>query len=253
MALFVAMFVVATAIVTGVQVRAGTRTADAGDAFEKLDQVATYADQRLAAAASGNPLPAPPHLLADQRTLQIALGVTLITQAVVLAIAGIASGQTFTGLARTLGLNRYDISSVWRPGLAVIAAYVLVVLYAMAANATGVDWLKPTSTVPIEITRDNLTLSIAAVVTLAGAPFSEELFFRGVVFSGLLKWGFWPAAVGSAFLFTVFHLDPGSFFPFVLIGIGLAWLYWSRGTIWDSIIFHFFFNSASFVFLAWEP
>jgi membrane protease YdiL (CAAX protease family) len=71
------------------------------------------------------------------------------------------------------------------------------------------------------------------------------------VFSGLLKWGFWPAAVSSAFLFTVFHLDPGSFIPFVLIGIGLAWLYWSRGTIWDSIIFHFFFNSASFVFLAW--
>ena len=249
--MFVAMFVVATTVVTIVQIRADTRTADVGDAFEKLGQVAAYADHRLAAAANGSPLPAPPILQADQRTLQVALGVTLVTQALVLGIAGISSRQTFTGLARSLGLQRYDIASVWRPGLAVIAAYVLVLVYSVAADATGIGWLKPTSTVPIEITRDHLTLSIAAVVTLIGAPFSEELFFRGLVFGGLLKWGFWPAAVGSAFLFTTFHLDPGSFIPFVLIGIGLAWLFWSRGTLWDSILFHFFFNAASFVFLAW--
>ena len=48
-----------------------------------------------------------------------------------------------------------------------------------------------------------------------------------------------------------FQPRPGSFIPFVLIGLGLAWLFWSRGTLWDSILFHFFFNSASFLILAW--
>jgi len=243
------MFVAMSLAVSLLTVYQDFRTEDVGDAFEKLGRVAEYADQRLQAATLGKELPEPPKLLADQRGLQIVLAATLASQALVLAIVGIATGQSFTGLARILRLNRYSAGSIWRPGLAVIAAYTLVVAYSIAADAIGVDLLKPRSTVPTEITRDNLTLAIAAVVIAIGAPISEELFFRGFIFSGLLRLGFWPAALVSGLLFTLFHLDPGSVIPFGLIGILMAWLYWSRGTLWDSIVFHFLFNSTSFMLL----
>lgn len=249
--MFVAMFVVATSLVAAVEISRDTRTSDAGDIFDKTARVAEYADERLAAAASGRELPGPPRLLADQPTLQFALAMTLVTQALALGIVGIATKQSFTGLMRALGLDRFPATGAWRPALAVGGAYAMVVLYAIGADAVGIDLLKPQSTVPSEITRDHLTLSIAAAVTLVGAPFSEELFFRGLVFSGFSKWGFWPGAVVSAFLFTTFHLDPGSFIPFAIIGVVMAWLFWSRGTLWDAIMFHFLFNATSFAFLAW--
>ena len=99
------------------------------------------------------------------------------------------------------------------------------------------------------ITREDLTMSIAAVVTVIGAPLSEELFFRGFVFSGLLRWGFWPAAAASALLFALVHFDPGSLLPFFSIGLLMAWLYWRRGSLWDAIVFHFLFNALSFSIL----
>jgi membrane protease YdiL (CAAX protease family) len=75
------------------------------------------------------------------------------------------------------------------------------------------------------------------------------LFFRGLVFTGLLRWGFLPAAVASAGLFTLAHLDAGSIIPFFFVGMTMAWLYWSRGNLWDGIAFHVMFNTTSFLLL----
>ena len=85
---------------------------------------------------------------------------------------------------------------------------------------------------------------------MVAAPFTEELFFRGFVFAGLSKWGFWPAAAVSALLFSLVHFDPGSLIPFFGIGIVMCWLFWSRGSLWDSVLFHFLFNFTSFLILA---
>ena len=82
---------------------------------------------------------------------------------------------------------------------------------------------------------------------VVGLP--EELFFRGFMFSGLLKWGFWPAAALSALMFALVHFDPGSLLPFFGIGVLMAWLYWRRGSLWDAIAFHFLFNALSFSIL----
>ena len=84
---------------------------------------------------------------------------------------------------------------------------------------------------------------------LIGAPLAEEMFFRVLLFGGMLRWGFWPAALISSLLFAGVHLDPGSLVPFTLIGVLLAWLFWRRGHLWDAIIFHLMFNATSFILL----
>ncbi len=246
--MFLAVFIL-PGIVIAIVAGADFRTTDAGDALERATLVAEYAGERLQAARDGARLPDPPALLADQVDLQLALAGTLLSQVVLLGAVGVLSKQSFSELTQTFRMRGYSFGAVWRPALAVLAAYLMVAGYAWLMDFLDIAFLQPSSTVPSEITRDRLTLSLAAVVILVGAPLSEELFFRGLVFSGLLRWGFWPAAFISGLLFTVFHLDPGSMIPFTLIGMLMAWLYYSRGSLLDSITFHYLFNFTSFMLL----
>lgn len=183
-------------------------------------------------------------------SLQILFLVTAVSQAAIIAITGIITGLTGRELVRALGLRRFPLGGAWLPLAAVFAAYVGTFAWVQLVDALGLAWLEPRSTVPIEITRDDLTLSIAAAVTLVGAPVTEELFFRGLVFGGFSRWGFWPAALLSGLLFSLVHFDPGSVVPFFAIGVALAWLYQRSGTLWYPILFHFAFNAVSFTILA---
>ncbi len=225
------------------------RLTDVGDAFAKLDTVAKYADERLAAAANGQTLPDPPRILADLTTVKLGLVTTLIYEALLVTVVGGTTQQTFRGLVRSVGLDRFNASGLWRPGLAVIVCYLGVAGYVLLVQALGIDFLKPNPTVPDAITRDAAATAMGWVLAVIAAPLSEELFFRGFMFSGLLRWGFWPAAAVSAGAFTVAHLDPGSIIPFFGIGLVMAWLYWRRGSLWDSIAFHCIFNFISFALL----
>lgn len=227
----------------------GFEPTDIGGAFDKAGAVAKYGDQRLAAAADSGMLPEPPRILADQGALQLGMIATLATQVMLFAVVGIASRQSFSGLTASLGLRSFNPGRIWLIIGAVALAYGGTAAYARLMEATDIGWLVPDSTVPTEITRNDFTLSVAAVVTLIGAPITEELFFRGLVFSGLLKWGFWPAAMCSAFMFSLVHFDPGSMIPFIGIATLMSYLYWRRGSLWDSIVFHFIFNGVSMAFL----
>ena len=248
--MFVAVFFFVNAIAVLFTINHGLQTSDVGDAFVKLQQVAKYADQRMVAAANSLPLPEPPQILADQYSLRVALMATLLSQVLIFGLVGIASKQDFSALVRVLKLNEYRFWGVWRPAVAVIAAYLLVAVYVYIARAVLPGFLVPESTVPSGISRDSSTLAIAFAATVVGAPFTEELFFRGFVFGGLSKWGFWPAAAVSGLLFSLVHFDPGSLVPFFGIGVVMAWLFWSRGSLWDAVLFHFLFNLTSFLILA---
>ena len=80
------------------------------------------------------------------------------------------------------------------------------------------------------------------------APFCEEVFFRGFVFTGLLHrmpvgW----AIVLSALLFATAHLDPGSFAVLFIIGLALGFLRWRTDTLWPGILLHAINNAVGAV------
>ncbi|MGH2633044.1 MAG: lysostaphin resistance A-like protein [Tepidiformaceae bacterium] len=225
------------------------RLQDVGDSLEKMRRLGEYANQRLAAAAAHQPLPAHPALLADQTALQLGFAVTLLLE---LSLVGIALGlskQSVRSMLHTVGLDKSPVEGIWRPGLAVVAAYAFVAGYAIVVRALGIDILTPDPTIHAEVLRNGWTAAMAAGIAAVLAPLSEELFFRGFVFGGLLRWGFWPAAGVSAFLFAGAHSDLGSIIPFMVVGLIMSWVYWSRSTLWHSIIFHVLFNSISLVLL----
>ena len=223
---------------------------DVGDAFAKADSVAKYADQRLVAATNGQPLPKPPRILADLHTLELGFATTLFYETMLIAIVGGTSGRDLRGLATLLGLNRIPLERIWVPLVCVAGVYALVVVYAVVVKGLGIGFLEPQSTIPSAVAREPAALALAGVLAVIAAPLSEELFFRGLIFGGFLRWGFWPAALISGLAFSLAHFDPGSVIPFTGVGIIMAWLYWRRGCLWDSIIFHACFNFASFLLLA---
>ncbi|MBQ4440906.1 MAG: CPBP family intramembrane metalloprotease [Bacteroidales bacterium] len=82
-------------------------------------------------------------------------------------------------------------------------------------------------------------------------PLAEEIGFRGVLLSGLLKTRCrpWLAILISALCFGLLHGLIG--FPSAfLFGILVGWLYWRTSSIIPGIIIHIVNNSLSFIDLS---
>jgi membrane protease YdiL (CAAX protease family) len=185
--------------------------------------------------------------LSEGETL-FGVGLTLVLQ------QGTATAATLWALRTTwsqkvqgLGLNRYDWMQLWRPALMTIVLYGGVILYTVIMDLLG--FVEPGSNVTDDFVQSPILIVGSFLMICVGAPLAEEIVFRGAIFGGLLHWGFWPAAVISGFLFSAVHGDWGSLIPFWIVGIGLAWLYWSRGSLWDAIICHAMFNFSSYLLL----
>lgn len=186
---------------------------------------------------------------ADQAALFIALAAVILRQLMmVAALAFIWTRRPASVLAglRPRSWSRRDLSRglIWAT-----ATYVALVAYIAVLQLVGLDALLPQSTVGDEVTRAAPVLLLAGISAIVVAPISEEIIFRGFLFNGLLRFGFWPAALVSGFLFAAPHFDAASLLPFTLIGVVLAWLARSSGGLRRPIVFHTAFNAASFVAL----
>ncbi len=183
----------------------------------------------------------------EQWVFAILIGVTLFQQAISGGAALWALGVPWWRKVEGLGWNRYDWTQLWRPALMTIALYTFVIIYSVIMEALGL--IEPESAIDEDFVEGPVLVIGSFFMICVGAPLAEETVFRGGIFGGLLKWGFWPAALISGLLFSAIHMDLGSLIPFWAVGIGLAWLYWSRGSLWDSIICHGMFNFTSYLIL----
>lgn len=81
------------------------------------------------------------------------------------------------------------------------------------------------------------------------AAISEEIIFRGLLQDMFRRWtgnmhaGIWL----SAFLFSFIHLQFFGFFPRLLLGALLGYLYAWSGSLWTAILGHFINNTAAVI------
>ena len=116
-------------------------------------------------------------------------------------------------------------------------------LVATSLYAGIVDWLELEILSPPDVDSDIIFDGPAVLLTFQAlaliTPFSEEIFFRGFVYGGLLpRLGPWRAIVASALVFSAFHLSFGVVIPIFITGFLLAWLYWRTGSLWAAIGAH---------------
>jgi membrane protease YdiL (CAAX protease family) len=139
-----------------------------------------------------------------------------------------------------LGLRSFRVSMVGLGCGLMLLSMVFNLLYASLLAGFGLQ-MQPDIAPLFEITRSPLLLLFGGAIV---APFVEEIFFRGFIFTGLRHRWTWPkAALVSAGLFALAHVLPTSVLPIFILGLIFAFLYQASGSIWPAVLMHILTNS----------
>ena len=163
------------------------------------------------------------------------MGLAILAVVWFLAIRGRGTGVV------SLGLNMPTTRGVM---LVLMSAGVLGASLGLTAlYSTIVNWLGATYITPPLIPKDIIFPGLAAALTYQAValwtPITEEIFFRGFVYTGLVpRLGSGRAILASAVVFGGFHILPGLIIPTFMTGLLLAWLYHKTGSIWPPIAVH---------------
>jgi len=98
---------------------------------------------------------------------------------------------------------------------------------------------------------ENIPLKIGLIlVAVIGAPFIEELLFRGIFYPFLkAKFGYTPALLITSALFSAFHLHPSGALPLFGLGVAFTLVYEWRGNLFASMVAHSLFNGFTLLLL----
>jgi membrane protease YdiL (CAAX protease family) len=185
----------------------------------------------------------------DVAVLTAGLVVTLLFDGALFGSAAIFSVVRYRCSWGALGLGPLSTKEFWLGLRTAVVGYFIFYAYVGLVRLLGLDVLLPGTNVPEKLFEERLVLPLAGVATVLVAPLVEETFFRGFVFGGLRRYGFFWAALASGLLFSAAHLSLGGLIPLALVGMLFAWSYSRTGSLWTPIYAHFIFNLVSFVAL----
>ncbi len=174
--------------------------------------------------------------------LLIALAAYFAVAVAVLALArwrGRASWRQIVGYGTTLW--RLDDRLLWA-----IAAGAL--LYSFAATAL-LGYLYPQSQSWFTLPANRIDRLLLFVLAAGFAPITEELLFRGWIYTSLrFSFGIWPAMLASAALFGAAHYEDTHLYALAVfpVGIALAAIRERTQSVKASMLFHAVNNFIAF-------
>ena len=119
----------------------------------------------------------------------------------------------------------------------IVLSLVFTAAYSLLMQKYGPDILRPPD--QGEIVLPGAGALITFLVLAVWTPLTEEIFFRGFIFSGLSRsWGAPRAILISGAIFSAFHLIPGVLIPIFITGVLFAWLYHRTGSLWSTVTAH---------------
>ena len=144
---------------------------------------------------------------------------------------------------RDLGLRYYSIGkTIWYSFISLLFIFLISFIYVYLMNSLfGIE--APSSKIDTLVRNRSISGNILLVVTAVIAPLSEEIFFRGFLYSAFKKsWGINAALFLSSFLFALVHLELYSFIPLMIIGWLLAYLFEKTKSLMTPIFLHGVYN-----------
>ncbi len=151
------------------------------------------------------------------------------------------------------GSNRWETLALRAPrGGWGVLAWALVPMFLVTGAWTALlMWWRPEVVIgDLRVFKELLngdTALVALLVIGVGAPLSEELLFRGFLFSGLAKsrLGLVGTGVLTAVLWTALHFGYSLFGLLEVLAIGLyfSWLLIRTGSVWVTIFCHAVYNT----------
>lgn len=193
---------------------------------------------------------------AEQTTADVAVGLVTTIVFKDFLLIGLAAAFALWRYRlswRALGFRPFDKRRWWLPLAAVGATYVGLIVYGLILVALGANDPEQEAVQSFFDSKALLPLTFVALVIMA--PLSEETFFRGFIFGGLIRpLGPIPAMIASGLLFGAFHVSGMDTLALVVpigaIGAIFAWIYMKTGSLWLSIASHSLFNCLSFLAMA---
>jgi membrane protease YdiL (CAAX protease family) len=169
----------------------------------------------------------------------IVLGVTRVleTGIIVSCVLLWGKGLPSIGLARARIAHGIRRGLIWSAGFALVVALASAILY-----VAGIDPLALLKVrLPGRLSQILLFLLVGGIV----GPIAEELFFRGVLYGFLRRWGIVVAIVVSTGLFVLAHpISQGFPVPQAVGGIVFALAYEIEGSLMTPIVIHVLGNLA---------
>ena len=165
-------------------------------------------------------------------------------------------------LADTFGFNRNNTGRCLMLGLVtglglVLISMVLALLTSQLIHALG-DQAEPQKLVTLiaeeSAKKENIpTLIFFVVMAVVVAPIAEEILFRGILYPAIKQIGY-PrlAAIGTAFLFALFHVNLLTFASLTVVALGLIALYEFTDNLLAPITAHAVFNASNLIMLFWR-
>ncbi len=140
----------------------------------------------------------------------------------------------------------------WRPfrlsDRIVWAIMVATLIYSASADA-AISHFLPHPAARLTVPADRLAAAELFVLAVVLAPVTEELLFRGWIYTSLrCHWGLWPALLTTSALFALAHYEGTHVYALAVFPIGLALgaIRERTGSIKASITYHAINNCAAF-------
>lgn len=184
-------------------------------------------------------------LLSAKNLWYISVSSEIVLALVTLVLARVALGAT----ARTLGLGKFPAIQWIFFGILAGAALVFASGFVEKLQNLMFGTQPPQFQALVllkhhgawQFCLDFMSVSIAA-------PFAEETFFRGLIFTGLAqRIPVVYAAIISAAVFGLAHFEKFSVLPIFVIGLGLAYVYYTTRSLWASMTAHATVNAISLI------
>ena len=170
--------------------------------------------------------------------------------------------QSPISLAAAFGFNRNNTDRCLMLGLVtglglVLISMVLALLTSQLIHALG-DQVEPQKLVTLiaeeSAKKENIpTLIFFVVMAVVVAPIAEEILFRGILYPAIKQIGY-PrlAAIGTALLFALFHVNLLTFASLTVVALGLIALYEFTDNLLAPITAHAVFNASNLIMLFWQ-
>lgn len=174
------------------------------------------------------------------------------------------SGRSFSRRREaSCRLDRSFGSIIRRIVLVIVAGFALQVFIGFASDAVLAyfpDMAREYAELMDDAGMNEIAL-LPVLATVVGAPVSEELMMRGVLFEFALRAfnqepgavpsmrsrGFWAANIVQAAAFGVMHMNIVQGVYAFVAGLALGWVLYRTGRIRYSILLHFAFNAGSYL------
>lgn len=156
--------------------------------------------------------------------------------AVAVAILALARWRGGADWRKLIGFT----AMAWRGDRLLWAVAAAALVYSIAATA-ALSYFYPKSQSWFELPDDRKAELLLFFLAIVLAPVTEELLFRGWIYTGLrFALGFWPAALISAALFGFAHYEGTHLYALAVfpIGIALAFIRERTGSVKGSMLFH---------------